>query len=494
MYPKAEILTRLTTWKAPLITLITLFPRSPLEVLTQVLTILHLIGDPIGTIEGLLFTLERFQRQVISWQDRVEAHDNARDTHQASSVDQSLRQQWSRSLAIIVELYRELGETLGSRAEQALVYFTRQRMISLHHRYERQSFFRECSTFAGALSADRATRLVPVLVTQAVFGGILLTDILRLRSADQSWLSGITYVPIEMHSIAFSSLFFWLLPAISIAAVIGTSQTENAIPTILMLFRRDLRRVKRSGISAMLPGLDSNDFGPDQRWCHGMYSWQSLLTLGKRVTKVRENQEFEVQYLQRRLSLSAWQHLRRFALPAWPVIYLTLPTLTVAAAIATATLISYYVPPVGWRTRTWGQTYYLFGWLGSYLLSDAISWLPSQRAKFWFMMFKDFVVTALALGMIIIVQLGYHNKAESYIGDERTGLVLPQQPNAYDKVQECLQPGGAYFTILLLGLSFQGIIVPALVYTRYESAMLTLLRKDKKTRRPRILYRSQSWP
>src|SRR5436190_22946547 len=64
LYPTRDILTRLMTWKAPLVQLIFQFPRPPLGASVGFFTIFHLVGDPIDTIASLLYTLEVCQRRV----------------------------------------------------------------------------------------------------------------------------------------------------------------------------------------------------------------------------------------------------------------------------------------------------------------------------------------------------------------------------------------------------------------------------------------------
>lgn len=56
-YPKVNIWTRMTTWKFPLLQLMFLFPRPPLNNWVQAFVIFHLLGDPIDTIQNLIFKL-----------------------------------------------------------------------------------------------------------------------------------------------------------------------------------------------------------------------------------------------------------------------------------------------------------------------------------------------------------------------------------------------------------------------------------------------------
>ena len=48
-----------------------------------------------------------------------------------------------------------------------------------------------------------------------------------------SLYSSTVYINVEAHSIAFSALYFWIIPAVILSSVIGVSQTKVSIPRIL---------------------------------------------------------------------------------------------------------------------------------------------------------------------------------------------------------------------------------------------------------------------
>lgn len=48
-----------------------------------------------------------------------------------------------------------------------------------------------------------------------------------------SIISDTVYINVEAHSIAYSALYFWIIPAVILSLVIGVSQTEASIPHIL---------------------------------------------------------------------------------------------------------------------------------------------------------------------------------------------------------------------------------------------------------------------
>ena len=66
-YPGADIWTRLTTWKFPLLQLVASFPRPPLSISVEAFVIFHLLGDPIDTIRNLLAKMSKCQTVAREW-------------------------------------------------------------------------------------------------------------------------------------------------------------------------------------------------------------------------------------------------------------------------------------------------------------------------------------------------------------------------------------------------------------------------------------------
>lgn len=125
---------------------------------------------------------------------------------------------------------------------------------------------------AELLAADRATKFLPVISAQAIFIGAIAVAFAKTAAAAGSKSPAPTvFINVEAHSIAFSALYFWIIPAIIMASVIGVSQTEHAIPRILGRLQEDLERVFPSKFK--LP----NDYIHDRLGRvvkGGIYSWQ----------------------------------------------------------------------------------------------------------------------------------------------------------------------------------------------------------------------------
>ncbi|KAK0508450.1 hypothetical protein JMJ35_008726 [Cladonia borealis] len=221
-YPAADIWTRLTTWKFPLLQLVASFPRPPLGLRVEFFVIVHVLGDPIDTIKCLLLKLSNCQGSADYW---IDYHPKPRGTSTEDEDPEKLRD-W-KALVLLTDTYGEWGEE--NRAADAL--------------HDALSCFRDGSEekkdlkdvihrTADALAADRATAFLPIIVAQTFFVAAIVIAVGRTASA-ASITSDTVHINVEAHSIAYSALYFWIIPAVILSSVIGVSQTEASIPRIL---------------------------------------------------------------------------------------------------------------------------------------------------------------------------------------------------------------------------------------------------------------------
>lgn len=315
---------------------------------------------------------------------------------------------------------------------------------------------------AEALAADRATKFFPIVVALTFFVGSIGVAFGRTASA-ASTSSTTIFVNVEVHSIAFSALYFWVIPAVFLSSVIGVSQTENAIPRILHRFQIDLDRLEFES-DIRLPANRQHKCGKHcpikcveccqrRKFYGGIYSWQP----------------------------AKWHSRAREPL----VMRITLPTalsiMIVVAATASGFWMSYLVPPEGWSCRHRGELPVLAAWLASVMFDRALaSSLPfTGNHNTWYFrltFIKDVLMTAVTFGIVIVVQVGIFNRCECYTRWGRTGLALPETP----AIQEILDRRllGAYLGYAVSGIVFQVIVVPVLIHCKYGDAIRVFTQRD----------------
>ena len=335
----------------------------------------------------------------------------------------------------------------------------------------------KCKEVANSLTADRATTLVPVLAAELIFIAILFIDLGRLQAGDALRDAGTLFVNIELHSVAFSVLFFWLIPAVLKGALIGTSQTENAIPNTLRKFRNGLIE-GRAGVN--LKKLDTTKLHWKYRWLFGTYSLQP------RTDLCRWNKIWCHHLEERRLlhksppSFVRWPRI--WLLYVWPFIYFALPFFIVAYPVFIGIAISYNVAPGGWMCRTWGELYFLLGWLASWVCTKVLiccfqSEGLSPTGLFWSMLAKDSLGTFIIIMWIGLTQFGWYNKAECYRSHEGA-IIPPMQPVAYGTLQQGIRPYGVFANYLTVLVMVEAFAIPGLIIMRYWGAIRTLTQKD----------------
>jgi hypothetical protein len=98
---------------------------------------------------------------------------------------------------------------------------------------ERDFLIAICQRTSNELARAQITQLLPIVSGEVIF---IFAIVLAFMKSDV----------LPAHAIALSTLHFWIIPAIFLAAVVGVSQTESAVPEILKRFEDDFH-------SAFLP-------------------------------------------------------------------------------------------------------------------------------------------------------------------------------------------------------------------------------------------------
>ena len=347
---------------------------------------------------------------------------------------------------------------------------------------QKKEFMRICQKTSNALAADRTTKFFPVIVAQSFFIGSVGIAFARTQIAAAA-PNPSTFINIEAHSIAFTCLLFWVVPAVFMASVIGVSQTENAIPRILQRLQMDIE-IAFEKWDMFLPtnclGKAAEGGKQDsavRERSGGIYSWQPegapalAAPLGRdRDLKSSDGPQTQTMAANVLQAIAKLVRLR----PGSPVF----PLLIVTAGAIAGPLISYLVPPVGFEGRHIGEIMIYEPWLLSAAL-DYIKWGKHHRWLFWFTFVKDFLVAGATMGEIIAAQVGIFNRCSCYTLWGKTGLALPQMPIVVAILVARIST--TYPAIAFVCVSFQLVVFPAIVVLQFPHAVRTFMQRDDNT-------------
>lgn len=425
-YPAADIWTRLTTWKFPLLQLVASFPRPPLSFWVECFVIVHLLGDPVDTMKNLLAKMSKCQGIAEDWRRECE---ELLEKRAGEDEDRD----W-KALALITDAYGEWER--DAQAREAL------QQALLHNPQHKNGLASTIRQTGRALAADRSTKFLPIIVAQAFFIGAIGAAIFRTASAaGASASSDTTFINVEAHSIAFSAQYFWIIPAVFLGSIIGVSQTEAAIPRILRRFQVD---IKRLGLprSVNLPN-DCLDDKAKRIFHGGVYSWQP-----QKCHTSRDN---------------------------------LLAYLVVIVGTATGMAVSALVPPDGWDCRHNGEIFILLAWLLSAQADVFLCYLwplteYNQTKHFWTTGIKDLLFTIATMGGIIATQVGVFNRCSCYTLWGRTGLALPEMPDIAETL--FYRVNMTYPAITFTSIGIELIVVPSFICIRYRDALRTFVQRD----------------
>ncbi|KAG8525507.1 uncharacterized protein KY384_009151 [Bacidia gigantensis] len=496
-YPSSDIWVRLTTWKFPLFQLAFIFPRPPLDGATETFVVFHLLGDPIDTIANLFAKLDVCQHWAEIWQKAgfQEGKDGEKGWRALTLITDAYAE-WERADEAHAVLRDAIDRFKGRKTPKANIYQT-----------------------AEALAADRATKSLPVVAAQVIF--IITIGVAIFRTADvanngSGALNNTLYINVETFSIAFSSLYYWVLPVVTFGSIVGVSQTEAAIPRILERFQNDLnyRRSLKNQIS--LPNACLHD--KERRKFHGgIYTWQpskydsqirsrSPNNLQPASSPQRHNSEPVANEIQSDEIIRS-NHPESSRSAGKKSSHLFFAHLIVMSGTITAIIITSLVPPGSFNCRHIAELAILIAWLFSSYLDIAINIglaLNSKPIKilclsfktstllFWVTFLKDIIFTAATLTGIAMTQWGLMNRCDCYTGWGQVGLALPQMQDVDDVLQDRIQ--GWYMIITVISLIIHAIIFPLLVCWRYGSALRVYVqRDDKKPNMPYPIRKMGGW-
>ncbi len=336
-----------------------------------------------------------------------------------------------------------------------------------------------CQETGNALAADRTTKFFPVSVAQGFFISTVAIAFGRTE-ATAAGPNPNTYINIEAHSIAFSAMYFWVIPAVFLASVIGVSQTEHAIPRILRQFQTDITYA----FPTWETGLPDVHFAKDdvegrqdaalRERSGGIYSWQPQQPRTAVHSQVGPTDRDPTHQTR---GPTIWGRLSRLFVHfiRLKIGSPTLALVILASGIITGFVISYLVPPIGFEARTASQLVLYATWLFSAAL-DYIPYGEHHQWRFWVTFAKDVVTTLATMGCVVITQLGIFNRCSSYTLWGKTGLNLPElTPVAGTLVHNIAT---LYPALAFSGVALQLLVFPGLIVVQYPHAARVFLQRD----------------
>ena len=287
------------------------------------------------------------------------------------------------------------------------------------------------------------------------------------QSSDPNDSSNQVFINVEVHSVAISALYFWIIPCVIFASIIGVSQTKSAIPRILKRFRAELLP---EGVD--LP-INEIAVRADQRVYHGgIYTWQAM-----------EHQEpHSTPYP--KLECKRGSRLTRLH-------SLFCGSFAVTFAVVTATLISYKVPSQGWDCRHVAEVSVFVVWILSFLLNGCLNYVcpisstngpsdqklaRSRKILLVLTMTKDAISVSLTLAGVIATQVGVLNRCDCYTNWATGGVALPVMPEVNELLQKRLSR--YYPAISFSAIAIQLVFVPLYLCSKYYSALRVFIQRD----------------
>lgn len=389
-YDPGSIIARLLTWKTPLVQLLFSFSRMPLGWNVELFTLIHLLGDPIDTLASLMFTLELCQARARKLQRRGLTNE-----------------EW-KARALIETSSAECGIRVSSRKSDTISDWKRK---------------------ARLLAANRATKFLPITVALLIFNGSFGLAYGRTVTSPEGPNN---WIPIELHSIAFSASFLWLTETVLLSALIGVPQTEASVPTILEI---DSPAPPATHLIAAgtLPS-----FWPDM--------WRRI-----------------------------HQRLDSVTISRCRVVTLNfIAAFLVASGAFVAWAISYTIPPQRFGCRHLGQGAILVFWLISYISGICLSCMDmTPKRRFIAAYSKDALSSLVVIFLVIITQWGVFNRSVCWVSDG--ALQLPQSPSVNANIRSRINV--EYPSIIFGGIAFR---FPAcmLIAAYYRHAIRVFVQRD----------------
>ena len=311
------------------------------------------------------------------------------------------------------------------------------------------------------------------------FAMSLGTALFRTKSLANNNVAGSSvYINVEAHSIAFTCLCLWIIPAVMLGSVIGVSQTRSSFSDILRRFEHDLMHFDTSLAEKVKTLNECLGQTETRKVCGGIYSWQPgrLAKESEDEHKGRNPPDF---------GRKDWSAAAARSTKNFPSKIGLLPLSIMLTGTIASLLISGYVPPDGIDCRQITEVLIVLIWFASALCNSLllrmfrVNKFGTNKKLFWLTYTKDLIATGLTMGGIVIVQVGILNRPICWTKWGRTGLALPQAYSISRVLNARLD--NLYPAVTVTAVVVEFLLVPVLVWWRYRSAFRVFVQRDDGT-------------
>lgn len=355
-YAAWDIVERLSVWVFPVLLLVGNMHLAPLSPIYSVLTVIHLIGDPIDSTWSILTKLE------VSFRGRQFA------INKFKNFD-------AEDVGVLITAKEEVEDTSTDKSTERFAH-----NIDLLLSMNKSSL-----SFAQKLQKT-AHQLCDACVYESSRTYLaILTYLVGLVMAFKDALGTGTNVKPPGNRIAYAMMFSWLIPAVLLSAAMGRFVSRRSSEQILRRFRPtfeppQLPSTRRSSMFGRR--IKDDDPHEAQPWDGIIYSYRPQ----KRVFAAGEGGRS-------------------------PFLLFVLATLSVFLSVASAFTISWITPTVGLGCRSLSQLFIGIAWLCSAFITWALWKLAVCTGKyhFWFILVKDILIGGATIMLVILVQFGIFN-------------------------------------------------------------------------------------
>ena len=330
-----------------------------------------------------------------------------------------------------------------------------------------------------ALAADRATKYLPALVALIAFFVVMGVAVARTAAAiGTPEFNESIFIGVEMHGIAFTSLYFWIIPAVLLGSFIGVSQTEVRTPSILDRFQQDLDRhfkdevakgsIKLDVAEPSLKDLKSCGEGQESRFYRGgIYSWMPFDWLYRQTRSSKAPDEG--------FSPSPPGKGHKF------INFMLLPFLIVFTPTLFSASASGRIPPDNFNCRVGSEIAFFIAWLSSAALDVPLRRyfnledIATATKLFRWAFCKDLFFALGTTGWLMATVIGALNRCDCWIGPHDE-LILPKRSDINNILIQRLH--SLYPALIFSAMTLELIVPPIWIWLYYRDALKVFVQRD----------------